>query len=98
MNNPVRVNFDMSFLRDMKIRKYGSLQFRAEFFNIFNTTQFILYDPTRGNTSSNTISCYGDETDSYLAGAASCMGGNGFLHPIAAHRPRTVQFGLKFDY
>jgi hypothetical protein len=98
MNNPSRINFDAALLKDMKLREAASLQFRAEAFNVFNHTQFILYDPTKGNTSSNTISCYGDVTTGYSAGAATCDSGNGFLHPVEAHRPRTVQFGLKLQF
>jgi hypothetical protein len=99
LNNPSRTNFDMALLKDFKMWHETSLQFRAEAFNIFNHTQFILYDPNRGNTSSNTISCHGADTTGYSAGASSCAaGGNGFLHPVAAHRPRTVQFGLKLQF
>ena len=98
LNNPGRTNWDAALLKDMKLREGTTLQFRAEAFNVFNNTQFILYDPTRGNTSSNTISCYGDVTVAYTAGASTCNTGNGFLHPIAAHRPRTLQFGLKLQF
>jgi len=98
MRNPTRTNFDMSLLKDMTVWHGGALQFRAEVFNVFNHTQFVLYDPIKGNTASNTISCYGDSTTGYSAGASSCTVGNGFLHPIEAHRPRTVQFGLKLQY
>jgi len=98
MRNPTRTNFDMSLLKDMTVWHGGALQFRAEVFNVFNHTQFVLYDPIKGNTSSNTISCYGDSTTGYSAGASTCTVGNGFLHPIEAHRPRTVQFGLKLQY
>ena len=99
LNNPGRNNWDMSLLKDFQTNWHSShLQFRAEAFNIFNQTQFILYDPIRGNTASNTVSCYGDATTNYSAGASTCSAGNGFLHPLEAHRPRTIQFGLKFDY
>lgn len=98
LNNPSRTNFDVAVLKDIKTWHEMSLQFRAESFNVFNHTQFILYDANRGNTSSNTIGCYGDVTAGYSAGASTCTSGNGFLHPIAAHRPRTIQFGLKLQY
>ena len=104
MNNPGRVNFDMALLRDFKVWGERILQFRAEAFNIFNTTQFRIYDPVKGNTSSNTISCYGEWDSTYTtgvsfsAGAPSCRAGNGFLRPVDAHRARTLQFGLKFNF
>ena len=98
IRNPSRVNTDIALLRDFRSWHESSLQFRAEAFNVFNQTQFILYDPNRGNTASNTISCYGSQAESYSAGSASCAAGNGFLHPIAAHRPRTIQFGVKLQF
>jgi hypothetical protein len=26
------------------------------------------------------------------------LAGNSFLHPVDAHRPRTMQFGLKYNF
>ena len=96
MNNPHRLNFDMAVLKHFKVTEGSTLEFRAEAFNIFNHTQFIVYDPDRGNQANNTISCYGGVDNS--AGDASCLSGSSFLHPIEAHRPRTVQFGLKLAF
>jgi len=104
MYNPGRTNFDWALLRDFKVWGERTLQFRAEAFNIFNTTQFRIYDPVKGNTANNTISCYGDWDSlytvgvSFSAGAPTCTAGNGFLRPVDAHRSRTMQFGLKFDF
>jgi hypothetical protein len=104
MYNPSRINFDWALLRDFKVWGERSLEFRAEAFNIFNNTQFRIYDPVKGNTASNTISCYGawdslySVGTSFSAGAPSCNAGNGFLRPVDAHRARTVQFGLKFTF
>jgi hypothetical protein len=96
LNNPSRLNFDMALLKHFKVTEGTTLEFRAEAFNVFNHTQFIIYDPDRGNQANNTITCYGQET--YSAGDPSCMVGSSFLHPIEAHRPRTVQFGLKLAF
>jgi hypothetical protein len=104
MYNPARTNFDWALLRDFKVWGERTLQFRAEAFNVFNTTQFRVYDPVKGNTSSNTISCYGNWDSlynigvSFSAGAPNCSAGNGFLRPVDAHRSRTMQFGLKFNF
>jgi hypothetical protein len=104
MYNPARTNFDWALLRDFKVWGERTLQFRAEAFNIFNTTQFRIYDPVKGNTESNTISCYGPWDTvytvgtSFSAGAPNCNAGNGFLRPVDAHRSRTLQFGLKFSF
>jgi hypothetical protein len=95
MNNPSRLNFDMSLLRNFKIKERYTLQFRAEGYNIFNHTQFRVYDPSNnGNAGNNVITCYGGPENS--AGDRSCLEGTSFLHPIDAHRPRTIQLGVKF--
>ncbi len=59
MNNPSRLNFDVALLKHFKITEGSNLEFRAEAFNVFNHTQFRIYDPDKGNTGSNTITCYG---------------------------------------
>jgi hypothetical protein len=96
MNNPSRLNFDLTALKHFKITEGSNLEFRIETFNLFNHTQFRIYDPDLGNTGSNTISCYGGPNNS--AGDASCLAGGSFLHPVDAHRSRTMQFGLKYSF
>ena len=101
LNNPSRLNFDMSLLKHFAIREGSEVEFRAEAFNVFNHTQFRLYDPNLGNTGSNTISCYGGPN--YSAGASfpggsDCLSGNSFLHPVDAHRPRTLQLAIKYSF
>jgi hypothetical protein len=101
------VNFDMSLLKHFKVTENSMFEFRAEAFNIFNHTQFRIFDSNLGNTGSNVISCYGGP--GYTAGYAApldpisgastgtdCVTGSAFLHPVNAHRPRTVQLGLKY--
>ena len=96
MNNPNRLNFDVALLKHFKITEGSNLEFRAEAFNVFNHTQFRIYDPDKGNTGSNTITCYGGPDNS--PGDPSCLEGSSFLHPVDAHRPRTMQFGLKYNF
>jgi len=96
LNNPSRLNFDATLLKHFKVTEGSTLEFRAEVFNIFNHTQFLIYDPDKGNQANNTISCYGGLNNS--AGDPSCLAGSSFLHPIEAHRPRTMQFGLKLAF
>jgi hypothetical protein len=101
LNNPSRLNFDMSLLKHFPIREGSEVEFRAEAFNVFNHTQFRLYNPDLGNTGSNTINCYGGPQYSagfYFPGATDCLTGNSFLHPVDAHRPRTLQLALKFSF
>ncbi len=101
LNNPRRTNFDMAVLKHFKIRESGDLEFRAEAFNIFNHTQFRVYDPDNpGSTGNNVISCYGGPVYSagFKGSGADCVTGASFLHPLDAHRPRTIQFGLKMGF
>jgi hypothetical protein len=102
VNNPSRLNFNMSLLKHFKVFGERDLEFRAEAFNIFNHTQFRIYDPAHpGNTGNNIIGCYGGASANYSAGGgggADCLTGNSFLHPVDAHDPRIIQFGLKFSY
>ena len=102
LNNPHRLNFDMSLLKHFKITEASDLQFRAEFFNIFNHTEFRIYDPDNpGSIGNNVVSCYAGPSYSagfYSGTGADCATGASFLHPLNAHRPRTVQFGMKWSF
>jgi len=98
MNNPGRLNTDLALHRHFSTWHGTNLEIRVETFNVFNHTQYRIYDPEKGNTPSNTITCYGGPIDNYSAGAQSCNPGNSFLHPVDAHRPRTMQLGVKLDF
>jgi hypothetical protein len=102
MNNPRRTNFNVSLLKHFKVFGERDLEFRTEAFNVFNHTQFRIYDPSHpGNTGNNVIGCYGGASADYSAGGGGgvdCLTGNSFLHPVDAHDPRILQFGLKFNF
>ncbi len=101
LNNPSRLNFDMALLKHIKVREGSALELRLETFNTFNHTQFRIYDPNLGNQANNTISCYGGPASGYSGAGGDgvdCLTGSAFLHPVNAHRPRTVQFGLKYAF
>jgi hypothetical protein len=99
LNNPSRTNFNVSLLKSFKVLHDRNLEFRTEAFNVFNHTQFRVYDPSHpGNTGNNVINCYGDITTGYSAGSPGCLAGNSFLHPVDAHDPRILQFGLKLAF
>jgi hypothetical protein len=97
LRNPARTNFNMTLMKQFKpVKEKLNIEFRAESYNIFNHTQFRIYDPSHpGNSGNNVANCYGDISTEYSAGAQSCLAGNSFLHPVDAHDPRILQFGLK---
>jgi hypothetical protein len=97
LSNPSRINFDISVSKNVRVREGQSLQFRLETFNIFNHTQFRVYDPSNpGNAGNNTVNCYGTSATSFSAGDKTCLANSSFLHPVDAHRPRTIQLGVKY--
>ncbi len=102
LNNPDRWNFDVALLRHFKLTETSEIQFRAEVFNIFNHTEFRIYDPDNpGSSGNNIISCYAGPVYSagfQAKGGADCVTGASLLHPLNAHRPRTVQFGVKLSF
>src|ERR1700731_4074243 len=92
LNNPRRTNFNVSLLKHFKALGERDLEFRAESLNLFNNTQFRIYDPSHpGNTGNNVIGCYGGANVNYSAAGGrgvDCLTGNSFLHPGDAHDPR----------
>ncbi len=110
LNNPHRLNFDMSLLKNFKVTESSNLEFRLEGFNVFNHTQFRIFNPNIGNTANNTANCYAGALSNFSAAGGyiasstgqpvpvDCTTGSSFLHPIDAHRPRTLQLGLKYSF
>jgi hypothetical protein len=101
LRNPVRFNADIAFLKHWVVKEGSSVEFRAEIFNLFNNTQFRIYDSTLGNQANNTVNCYGGLGVGYSAAGGDgtdCLTGSAFLHPVSAHRPRTGQLGIKWIF
>jgi hypothetical protein len=101
LRNPNRFNTDLALLKHFKVNETSSIEFRVETFNLFNNTQFRIYDPTLGNQANNTVNCYGGLGSGYSAAGGdgtNCITGSAFLHPVSAHRPRTMQLGLKWAF
>jgi hypothetical protein len=112
LNNPHRLNFDMTLLKHFQVTEGSTMEFRLEAFNVFNHTEFRIFNPNIGNTSSNVIGCYGGPQDSAAGGLTTvpgsalgtppvnvdCTTGSAFLHPVDSHRPRTLQLGLKYSF
>jgi hypothetical protein len=113
MFNPSRTNFDVSISKTAQLKNDRSLEFRFETFNLFNHTQFRIYDSSNpGNPGNNVITCYGGATNPASQGgpysaagsqssdqvvSQSCLN-TSFLHPVDAHRPRTIQLGVKLNF
>jgi hypothetical protein len=101
LNNPHQINFDMALAKHFRVTEASQLEFRTEAFNIFNHTGFRIYDPDNpGSTGNNVISCYAGPANSagYKGSAADCVTGASFLHPLDAHRSRTLQLALKLSF
>lgn len=101
LNNPQRWNFDSALQKNFPLHEGLNMEFRAEAFNLFNHTQFRIFNPTLGNQAQNTVSCYGGPVANYSAAGGDgtdCLTGSSFLHPVDAHRPRTFQFALKLSF
>jgi len=101
LNNPGRWNWDVALLKQTPIGEHVNTEFRVEAFNIFNNTQFRIYNPTLGNQAQNTVSCYGGSVAYYSAAGGDgtdCLTGSSFLHPVDAHRPRTLQLALRISF
>ncbi len=101
LNNPRQVNFDMALAKHFQMTESSQLVFRVEAFNIFNHTEFRIYDPDNpGSTGNNIVSCYAGPAFSagYKGNGADCVTGASFLHPVDAHRPRTLQLALKLSF
>jgi hypothetical protein len=56
LRGPGRINLDFSLFKQFALRERLKLQFRAEFFNLFNTPQFDLPNATIGNPAAGVIS------------------------------------------
>jgi hypothetical protein len=90
LNNPQRTNFDMGLFKHFALKESLAFEFRAEAFNVFNHTQW-----TGVNSGTD---CFGDASQGFNAGVASCLVNNNFLRPGGAHNPRILQLGLKFFF
>jgi hypothetical protein len=100
LSNPPRLNFNLSLFKTFKPFGEGKdVEFRAEGYNVFNHTQFRIYDPSHpGNSGNNVVNCYGSQTELFSAGSSGCLAGNSFLHPVDAHDPRIMQFAVKMSF
>ena len=85
VRGPHQLNFDFSIQKMMKLGERRSLQFRTEFFNIFNHAQFALpgYTAAPNNFANN--------------GPLFVNGSFGTITSTSV-TPRLMQFGLRFAF
>jgi len=93
VRGPGRQNWNLSFFKNFVFNETrgSNLQFRAEFFNVWNHTQF------QGNTVANGIST------NFNGGANPCLPSTGancgnFGAITAAYDPRIIQLALKLNF
>jgi hypothetical protein len=84
---PAWSNLDISIIKDTKITESKTLQFRAEFFNIFNQATF------------GTPGVVGAVSTYVGGGGAEILGSPGFgFASVTATAERQIQFGLRFIF
>jgi Carboxypeptidase regulatory-like domain len=88
IRGPGRDNWDLSLFKNFLLSESrgSSLQFRAEFFNIWNHTQF------KGDVGN------GGLNNSISFNSDGSVAANGVGAITAAYDPRTIQFGLKLIF
>jgi carboxypeptidase family protein/TonB-dependent receptor-like protein len=88
ITGPHFVNMDFSVHKTFPIKERYNLQFRAEFFDIFNHANFVPPQPNSGDTESGILNPDGSQ------------GSLGFITQYAnAQQPaREIQFALKFQW
>lgn len=85
---PAFINFDFSVLKNTRIRESMNLQFRAEFFNIFNRSNFRQPFSQTGQFESDPIS----------SSSPSTVLNPFFGQILQAYAGRQIQFGLKLVF
>jgi hypothetical protein len=79
-------NVDFSLNKNWRIRERYGLQFRAEFFNLFNHPNFVAFDTAVNFEGNQTSANFGQSTNSSF----------GTLTDTQSHRE--IQFGFKFTF
>jgi hypothetical protein len=102
---PGIANTDFSAYKNFKVTERVSVQFRMEFFNLFNKAQFRA-DQLNTQLAGNAVACVNGNPDPACAGhanntAAWSFGGNGqqtFGQLTGDRGPREIQYALKISF
>jgi hypothetical protein len=84
VRSPKIINFDLSVSKNWSFGERYGMQFRAEFFNLFNHPNFVGWDPALNFENNINQPAYAQPTNA------------GFGTLNTAQAPREIQFGLKF--
>jgi len=111
--SPGLANTDFSVYKNFKIGEKVSMQFRMEFFNLFNKVQFLGNYQDTGNINpilSNSVlactaanintagsACFGKPVNTTVWDAANTRN-PGFGQATKDRGPREIQYGLKFNF
>jgi len=87
MRGPKAITWDFALLKYFRITEAAQLQFRSEFFNIFNNVN--LAPP--GGGASGGFSTLGGES-------RTAVNGTNFMQIFSAAASREIQFSLKFQW
>jgi hypothetical protein len=87
---PTYVNTDLNLAKNWRFKENYRIQFRAEFFNIFNKTTF--------NDISQTLPDRLPTDVAFTNMTEFLKTGSIFGQFIRSRRPREIQFGLKFNF
>jgi outer membrane receptor protein involved in Fe transport len=93
LTGPGLFNWDFSIVKDTKISalgEAGNLQFRAEFFNIFNHPNFDLPNPVVADGGACPAGC--------PITSANAFSGSGAITSTGDHQARDIQFALKLIF
>jgi hypothetical protein len=89
LNYPGRLNFDAGLSKRFAISERAGFDFKWEAFNVFNHTQFNQINNQSPGTNAIAM-------DTATPGAH--LDSSNFLHLTGAHKPRIMQFGLRFYF
>jgi hypothetical protein len=89
LNNPHRINFDMSLMKDFKFKETAGIEFWVQAFNIFNHGEWGYIAGDGGSGAANSAN---------LNSNTAAFGGSNFLQVLTAHNPRILQLSLKFFF
>lgn len=86
-------NVDFSMNKNWRVRERYNIQFRAEFFNVFNHTNFVGYT-NNFNFQANPLR----DENGVITTPRGRVNNGAFGALTVAQKPREIQFGLKFNF